>query len=53
MSLRGMNRVIVAVRDLEKSKAFYSRILGATFHDAHWTGAPFGIDVAMDGQPKR
>jgi methylmalonyl-CoA/ethylmalonyl-CoA epimerase len=47
MSLRGVNRVIVAVRDLEKSKAFYSQVLGATFHEANWTGAPFGIDVAI------
>jgi len=39
--------VIVAVRDLEKSKTFYSRVLGATFHEANWTGAPFGIDVAI------
>jgi catechol 2,3-dioxygenase-like lactoylglutathione lyase family enzyme len=47
MSLRGINRVIIAVRDLEKSKDFYSRVLGATFHEANWTGAPFGIDVAI------
>lgn len=47
MEIRGVNRVIIAVRDLEKSKEFYSRVLGATFHQANWTGAPFGIDVAI------
>lgn len=47
MNLRGVNRVIVAVRDLEKAKEYYSRVLGATFHQADWTGAPFGIEVAI------
>ena len=47
MNLRGVNRVIIAVRDLEKSKEFYSRALGATFHQANWTGAAFGIEVAI------
>ena len=47
MELRGINRVVVAVHDIEKSKDFYSKLLGATFHDANWTGEPFGIDVAI------
>ena len=47
MDLRGVNRVIIAVRDIEKSRDYYSRILGATFHEANWTGAPFGILVAI------
>jgi len=47
MALRGVNRVIIAVRELEKAKAFYAQALGATFHEATWTGAPFGIDVAI------
>jgi catechol 2,3-dioxygenase-like lactoylglutathione lyase family enzyme len=38
---------MVAVHDLEKSKKFYSELLGATFHEANWTGAAFGIDVAI------
>jgi predicted enzyme related to lactoylglutathione lyase len=47
MSVKGVNRVIVAVRDLEESKAFYAELLGADFHDANWTGEPFGIQVAI------
>lgn len=47
MKLRGINRIMVAVRDLEESKKFYSELLGATFHEANWTGTAFGIDVAI------
>jgi len=47
MSLRGINRIIVAVRDLEKSKRYYSQLLGATFNDANWTGENYGINVAI------
>ena len=47
MGLRGINRVVIAVRNLEESKKIYSDMLGATFVDAHWTGAPFGIHVAI------
>ncbi len=47
MQLRGINRIIVAVKDLDESKKFYSEVLGATFHEANWTGEPFGIDVAI------
>lgn len=47
MGLKGLNRIIVAVRNIETSKKFYSEVLGATFMDANWTGAPYGIDVAI------
>ena len=47
MELKGINRIVVAVKDLERSKRFYSDLLGATFHEANWTGEPFGIDVAI------
>jgi len=47
MKPRGINRVIIAVRDIERAKALYSDLLGATFHDANWTGEPFGINVAI------
>ncbi len=47
MNLKGVNRIIVAVKDIEKSKKFYSDVLGATFHEANWTGEAFGIDVAI------
>lgn len=47
MGLRGVNRVMIAVHDLEKAKQQYSDLLGATFVDADWTGEPFGINVAI------
>lgn len=47
MGLRGINRVVIAVHNIEKSKEFYSKLLGATFNDANWTGEPFGIKVAI------
>lgn len=47
MSLLGVNRIVVAVKNLESSKKFYSDVLGATFHEANWTGEEFGIEVAI------
>jgi catechol 2,3-dioxygenase-like lactoylglutathione lyase family enzyme len=47
MSLRGINRIIVAVRDLEESKQYYSALLGASFKNANWTGENYGINVAI------
>jgi predicted enzyme related to lactoylglutathione lyase len=47
VSVNGVNRVIVAVHDLERAKSFYAELLGADFHDASWTGEPFGIQVAI------
>lgn len=47
MGLRGVNRVMIAVRDMAKAKQKYSDLLGATFVDADWTGEPFGINVAI------
>ncbi len=47
MNLRGINRIIVAVHDLEKSKRYYSELLGAHFNDANWTGENYGINVAI------
>jgi methylmalonyl-CoA/ethylmalonyl-CoA epimerase len=44
MALRGVNRVMIAVHDLETAKRRYSDLLGATFVDADWTGEPFGIN---------
>ncbi len=46
-NLRGISRVIVAVKDIEKSKSYYSKVLGATFHAANWTGEAYGINVAI------
>ncbi|MCB1677591.1 MAG: hypothetical protein KDI16_02770 [Halioglobus sp.] len=47
MNLRGINRVIVAVRDMEKSKRHYAELIGANFNDADWTGEKYGINVAI------
>lgn len=47
MNLRGINRIIVAVHDIEKSKRYYSELLGANFNDANWTGENYGINVAI------
>ncbi len=47
MAVKGVNRVILAVHDLEASKALYRELLGAEFHEANWTGEAFGIQVAI------
>ena len=47
MALRGVNRVMIAVHDMDRAKKLYSDLLGATFVDADWTGEPFGINVAI------
>ncbi len=47
MAINGVNRIMIAVRDLESAKKKYHDLLGATFVDAHWTGEPFGISVAI------
>ena len=44
----GVNRVTVAVKDLEKGKELYSELLGATFHPANdEEAAALGVRVAM------
>lgn len=47
MAIKGVNRIILAVHNLEASKAFYKELLGAEFHEANWTGEAFGIHVAI------
>lgn len=47
MALKGVNRIVVAVNNLENSKRFYREALGATFHEANWTGKSYGIEVAI------
>lgn len=47
MGLRGVNRIMIAVHDIEKAKQQYEDLLGATFMDADWTGEPFGIRVSI------
>ena len=43
----GINRVVIAVRDLDRAVRFYSELLGATFHDASAGAEPFGIRAAL------
>ena len=44
----GVNRVTIAVKDLEKGKELYSELLGATFHSANEKDAEaLGVKVAM------
>ena len=47
MELRGINRIVVAVNNLEEAKKTYSEAFGATFRQANWTGEAFGIEVAI------
>ena len=48
MKQRGINRVTMAVWDLAKGKAFYSKLLGATFHPVHDAdAAAHGIECAI------
>ena len=43
----GINRIVIAVRDLDRAVRFYSELLGATFHDASAAAEPFGIKAAL------
>lgn len=44
----GVNRVTIAVKDLERGKELYSKLLGATFHPANQEdAAAMGVEVAM------
>ena len=47
MVTNGVNRILIAVNDLQSAKKKYRDLLGATFQDAHWTGEPFGIAVSI------
>ncbi len=47
MELRGVNRIVVAVQDLEESKGLFTAALGATWQDASWTGEALGIEIAI------
>lgn len=48
MKQRGVNRVTMAVWDLAKGQAFYSKLLGATFHPVHaGDAAAHGIECAI------
>ena len=45
---QGVNRVVMAVRDLEAGRAFYEQLLGCTFHSADdEEAAAFGVRILM------
>lgn len=45
---RGVNRVVIAVWDLDTAKTVYEKVLGATFLDADPADTvPFGVSVSM------
>lgn len=46
MKPQGVNRVYLVVRDFEKTLALYSKLLGATFHDAQVEDL-FGVRAAI------
>jgi len=47
MKPEGVNRVVIAVRDLDKGIALYSELLGATFHEVGPLAEPFGVRAAF------
>ncbi len=47
MKPQGVNRVTIAVKDLDSAVAFYSRLLGATFHDQDKAAQFLGVRCAI------
>jgi methylmalonyl-CoA/ethylmalonyl-CoA epimerase len=47
MKPQGVNRVVIAVKDLDEATALYSRLLGATFHDDSASSESYGMRVAI------
>ncbi|MEM9201093.1 MAG: VOC family protein [Actinomycetota bacterium] len=48
MKQQGVNRVVMAVRDIDAGRAFYEELLGCTFHPANdEDAAAFGVRVLM------
>jgi methylmalonyl-CoA/ethylmalonyl-CoA epimerase len=47
MKPKGVNRVVVAVNDLEKAIDIYSKLLGATFHDVSAGSEQYGVRAAI------
>ncbi|MDD5094926.1 MAG: VOC family protein [Dehalococcoidia bacterium] len=44
----GVNRVVIAVKDLERGKQLFSKLLGATFHSTNdEEAASLGVSMAM------
>ncbi len=47
MRPQGVNRVTIAVNDLDSAVAFYTRLLGATFHDQDRPARHLGVRCAI------
>jgi catechol 2,3-dioxygenase-like lactoylglutathione lyase family enzyme len=47
MKPKGINRVVVAVKDLEKAIDTYSKLLGATFHDVSAGSEQYGVKAVI------
>jgi len=47
MKPRGVNRVVIAVKDLEKAIDIYSKLLGATFHDVSAGSEQYGVRAVI------
>jgi methylmalonyl-CoA/ethylmalonyl-CoA epimerase len=47
MKPKGVNRVVVAVKDLDKAIATYSKLLGATFQDVSAGSEQYGVKAAI------
>jgi len=47
MKPKGVNRVVVAVKDLEKAIDTYSKLLGATFHDVSAGSEQYGVKAVI------
>ncbi|MDM7999755.1 MAG: VOC family protein [Dehalococcoidia bacterium] len=47
MKPKGVNRVVIAVKDLNRAMDTYSMLLGATFHDVSAGSAQYGVRAAI------
>jgi len=47
MKPQGINRVVIAVKDLDKAVALYSRLLGTAFHFEEAAAEPLGVRAAL------
>jgi len=48
MKPQGVNRVVIAVKDLDKAVETYSRLLGGTFHDLSSGADSYGVRVFIN-----
>lgn len=47
MKPKGVNRVVIAVKDLDKAIDTYSKLLGATFHDVSAGSEQYGVKAVI------